>query len=250
MELVIDIHNHTTASGHAYSSVMDYVNEAKKTGLSAIAITDHAPAMPGSATRVYFMNLHVIPDEIDGVKVMKGAELNILSPDGAIDLPDSLLETLCPNIASIHPPCFSFSVEELTEDQRLAETTQAYLNVMEHPNIHVIGHPGDPRYPFDIEKIVEKSLLTGTMLEINNSSLSPRSYRYGSDQILLELLAMCRAKGCPIVVGSDAHFSSACGKFDDTVALLKKARFPKELIANTSIEFFEALIKRKKPVQA
>lgn len=245
MKLVLDIHNHTVASGHAYSTVMDYVQAAKAAGLSLIAITDHAPAMPGSATRAYFTNLHVIPDEIEGVVVMKGAELNIMGPDGALDLPDGLLSQLSPNIASIHPPCFRFTTEEPTDAQRFEETTQTYLNVMDHPQIHIIGHPGDPRYPFDMEKVVRKSLLTGTLLEMNNSSLNPRSYRYGSEHILLELLALCKEMGCPIVVGSDAHFSSACGALEDTAALLKKANFPKELVANTSTDLFYALLKRK-----
>ena len=47
MKLVADLHLHTIASGHAYSTIEEYVARAKKIGLKAIAITDHGPAMPG-----------------------------------------------------------------------------------------------------------------------------------------------------------------------------------------------------------
>ena len=44
--------------------------------------------------------------------------------------------------------------------------------MIKNPNIDVIGHPGDPRFPIDI-KAVAAAKEYGTLLEINNNSLIP-----------------------------------------------------------------------------
>ena len=56
--------------------------------MEAIAITDHAPAIPDGAHPWHFQNLKAIPREIYGVKILYGAEVNILDLEGNIDLAD------------------------------------------------------------------------------------------------------------------------------------------------------------------
>ena len=41
-----DLHTHTTASCHAYSTLEENVQWAKQIGLEAIAMTNHAPSLP------------------------------------------------------------------------------------------------------------------------------------------------------------------------------------------------------------
>jgi histidinol phosphatase-like PHP family hydrolase len=48
MDLAADLHVHTVASGHAYSTIAEIADEAARKGLDAIAITDHGS---GSYTR-------------------------------------------------------------------------------------------------------------------------------------------------------------------------------------------------------
>ena len=38
----VDLHMHTVASTHAYSTLHDYIAEAKRKGIKLFAITDHA----------------------------------------------------------------------------------------------------------------------------------------------------------------------------------------------------------------
>ena len=45
MHIVADLHTHTIASTHAYSTVYEMVRGAKAKGLIAIGITDHGPDM-------------------------------------------------------------------------------------------------------------------------------------------------------------------------------------------------------------
>ena len=107
MKYVLDTHCHTTASGHAYSSITECADEAKRKGLSLIAITDHAQTMPGGAHSFYFMNLKSLPARISDVEILKGVELNILDKTGLIDLETEFLKRLDIGIASIHHPCFT-----------------------------------------------------------------------------------------------------------------------------------------------
>ena len=45
----IDTHTHTLVSGHAYNTIDEMAAYAFQTGVTHLAITDHAPKMPGSA---------------------------------------------------------------------------------------------------------------------------------------------------------------------------------------------------------
>ena len=82
MKLVVDTHTHTLSSGHAYSTICENAIEGAKNGIEAIAMTDHGPAMEGATSRLHFWNLNVIPDYINGVRIIKGAEANITDHSG------------------------------------------------------------------------------------------------------------------------------------------------------------------------
>ena len=59
------------------------------------------------------------------------------------------------------------------------------------------------------------------------------------------MLRACEDCGAYICLGTDAHFATAVGRFDESLALLEELRFPEELVANTSLEKFLSLIGRK-----
>ena len=46
MDLILDTHTHTIASGHAYNTINEMVRSAADKGLKLLGITDHAPMMP------------------------------------------------------------------------------------------------------------------------------------------------------------------------------------------------------------
>ncbi|MDL2324772.1 PHP domain-containing protein [Ruminococcaceae bacterium OttesenSCG-928-A16] len=73
MNLVADLHTHTSVSHHALSTLHEMVEQAKSLGLKTIAITDHAPAMPDSPHLWYFNSLlrlpHILPG---GFLLLKG----------------------------------------------------------------------------------------------------------------------------------------------------------------------------------
>jgi histidinol phosphatase-like PHP family hydrolase len=56
MKYLIDTHTHTIASGHAYNTIDEMTRYAGSIGLLNLAITEHAPQMPGSSSLLYFIN--------------------------------------------------------------------------------------------------------------------------------------------------------------------------------------------------
>ena len=48
MRVEIDTHTHTLASGHAYNTLNEMAQAAADKGLKGLAITEHAPEMPGT----------------------------------------------------------------------------------------------------------------------------------------------------------------------------------------------------------
>ncbi|MGL4859384.1 MAG: PHP domain-containing protein, partial [Enterobacteriaceae bacterium] len=53
----VDLHMHTVASTHAYSTLHDYLAEARLKGIRLLAITDHGPRMPDAPHEWYFNNM-------------------------------------------------------------------------------------------------------------------------------------------------------------------------------------------------
>ena len=85
-ETVMDLHTHTIASGHAYNTLREMAKAAADRGLEILGITEHAPMMPGTCHNYYFHNLKTVPRELYGIRLFLGAELNILNPQGEVDL--------------------------------------------------------------------------------------------------------------------------------------------------------------------
>ena len=70
MRLEADLHVHTVASGHAYSTVSEIVSAARTRGLGLVALLDHGPGCPGGAHPWHFWNMRVLPSTLDGVRIL------------------------------------------------------------------------------------------------------------------------------------------------------------------------------------
>lgn len=105
-QILLDVHTHTIASGHAFSSLQEMVHAAAEKGLQILGITEHAPGIPGTCSPIYFRNLHVVPRKMYGVELLLGAELNILDYEGHIDLEEFYWKMLDIRIAGIHSLCY------------------------------------------------------------------------------------------------------------------------------------------------
>ena len=237
MEVKIDTHTHTIASGHAYNTIREMASMAASRGLEGLAITEHAPEMPGSCGLYYFQNLKVVPRKLGNLRLLFGVELNILDEDGTVDLPERTIRSLDIAVASIHPPCYG-------KTSGREENTRAYVNAMKKDYIDIIGHPDDGRYGPDYEVLARTARETGTLLEINNSSLRPGGFRENTHDNALEMLRCCKKYGTMVTLGSDAHVDLDIANTEYSARLLAEADFPEELVANTSLGKLMSALKR------
>ena len=239
MKIEIDTHSHTLVSGHAYNTLREMAHMAAEKGLKGLAVTEHAPEMPGSTGVYYFQNLRVVPREMYGIRLLLGVELNIMDEEGTIDLPDHVVAGLDISIASIHTPCFA---GERTKEA----VTGAYVNAMKNDCVDIIGHPDDGRFPTDYEQLVKAAKETGTLLEVNNTSLSPKGFRQNTKGNVKEMLEYCKAYKAMVVLGTDAHVDVAVGEYQYAREILEETDFPWDLVANTSLEKLCSCLKRSR----
>ncbi|NCB16856.1 MAG: phosphatase [Synergistales bacterium] len=238
MKPLFDLHTHTIASGHAYSSLKENIEAAAERGLTALGISDHAPAMPGTCHSFHFGNYKVIRESLLGIRIVKGIEANILDFDGSLDVGEDVLGKLEYAIASLHPPCIPFGTME--------QNTRALIGAMANPYVKIIGHPDDDRYPLDYEEVVLAAQREKVALEINNSSFCPGSGRQNGGKNARIMLEVCRRFDVPVVLGSDAHIWYDVGEMGRCRALLREVGFPPELVLNYSPEGLDFLLNRKR----
>ncbi len=231
---IVDLHTHTIASGHAYSTLEENIRAAKKKGFQCIGMSDHAIMMPGTCHEFHFLNMKVIPPIIDGIYVLKGIEANIYDFEGHIDVKEEHLHIFDYIIASMHPPVITPGTKE--------ENTRAYINVMKKEKVKIIGHPDDGRYEVDYEQFVLQAKKTKTLIELNNSSLKPSGFRLNTYDNSKEILTLCKKHQVPIIISSDAHISFEIGAFDYATKLLEEVDFPKELIVNNDLDHLNEFI--------
>ncbi|MBL4932821.1 phosphatase [Clostridium paridis] len=236
MKYILDMHTHTVASGHAYTTLLENAKYASEIGLQLLGTTDHGPTMPGAPHEWYFGNIKIMPRELFGVTMLYGSEANIIDYDGNLDLPMDVQKNLDIIIASIHEP-----VMQSSDDADL--NTSAFLNAMDNPNVHIIGHPGNPRFPIHEEALVKKAKEKNILIEINNSSFI-RS-RIGSDKTCTKIARLCKEHGVRIILNSDAHSCFHIGNFDAAIEILKNIDMPEDLIINGSKSAFLDFLREK-----
>ncbi len=227
---LLDVHTHTLVSGHAFSTLAEMVAEAQRQGLQILGITEHGPSIPGTCAPIYFRNLHVVPRQWGDLRLMLGAELNILNTKGDLDLDDFYYKRMDLRIAGIHGLCW--------EGGTAQENTEGMVAAIRNPWVNIISHPGDGTAELIYEPIVEAARDSHTLLEINSSSMKPiRQFTKAVDNNL-ELLYLCKRMDVPIILGSDAHIASAIANYEHCLPLLRQVDFPGRLVMNHQPEAF------------
>ena len=231
--ILIDLHTHSISSGHhTTDTITDLARTAAGRGLTLLGITDHAPAMFGAPSPVYFRGLKSAPRTRFGIRLLYGAELNILDEQGHIDLSEDILSTLDYASAGIHAPVYKGKSDR-------DAVTAAYLHATENPYVKIIVHCDDPRFPADYQALVSTAKEHHVLLELNEASLTPGGYRGDTRPAARELLRWCAHYDHPIILGSDSHGRKGVGVMIHCLELLKECQFPMELVVNQSPTFID-----------
>jgi len=231
MEIIADLHTHTIASTHAYSTVTENAAEAERKNLAVMGLADHGFKSSDAPHIYYFINLHRVPRKLCNVTILRGVEAN-LDINGNLDMDEypTIFDRLDYAIASMH-------ASTMKQGCTAEEYTAAWLKAIENPRVDILGHMGDPRYPFDIDTVIKEAAKAGKIVEINNSSPETRK---GCEPVCLKIIETCKKYGVHITLSSDAHFWNMVGKFDWAMSIVEKTAYPKELIINSSLENLEA----------
>lgn len=236
MHLQGDMHTHTIASTHAYSTILENCTWAEKYGLKGIAMTDHAMMMPDSPHVWHFENLKCLPRKISGVTVLKGVEANIVSDNGELDVDKGLLKSMEWVVASMHRYCY--------EPSNAYNHTKSYLKLAQNPYVDVIGHCTTAMFPFDFEKGIKAFKEYEKLVEINESSIMNKK---GSKENTIEVLKLCKKYEVPVVIDSDCHYCELIGQTPIALELVKELDFPERLIMNSDWDKIREYVLKKKP---
>lgn len=226
MNFLIDMHTHTNTTPHAYSSLEENIRAGKEKGIKIIANTMHGPYLQDSPHWWAIANQRTLPDYIDGVRILKSVEANVVNIDGELDINDKIIEICDIVIGGFH------SIPEYGDTNDINKNTKAIVNVIQNNVVDILVHLGNPEFPIDYEKVVIAAKKHNVAIEINNGSLT--TSRAGSKPNCKKIMELCFEHKPFISLGSDAHFSTLIGEFTEAVKLI--GTYDKELILNTNEE--------------
>jgi DNA polymerase (family 10) len=212
-----DLHTHSHWSADGKNMLAEMVEAARALGYAYYAITDHSHYLREGRLEQQAKEIDGLAKRVTPLKLLKGIEVNIRA-DGSLDVPDEALAERDWVVASIH-----------TAFDR--EPTERVLATMENPHVDVIGHLTgrklSRREPMDIdiERVVEKALETGTLLEINS-----QPDRLDLSDVHARLAGEA---GVKIVVSSDAHEVRALDYVEFGIAQARRAWLTADQVANT-----------------
>lgn len=239
MQIQADLHTHTIASTHGYSTITEMAKAAAQRGVRLLAMTDHGPAMPDAPHLWHFHNYKILPRRIEGVWLLKGVEANIIDEKGTLDMDEKELAFCEWVIASYHSHCVKFC--------RDAETvTRGYRKVCENPAVDVIGHFTTDFFPCDYEAVAVCAKEHGKIIELNESSLQ---WKKGALKNAYTAYAACKKLQVPIIVNTDAHYHGLVGKTPLAEQLLAELDFPHELILNLDADCMMEMAARKRGIR-
>lgn len=244
MNIIADLHTHTNVSNHAFNTLTEMARRAGELGLYALAVTDHAPSMPDAPHPWYFYNLKRLPDKIEGVWLLKGAEVNVRGVEGALDFTPEEMARLRFDwvVASIHS--VTVGADSLTED----EATQLWLNIAANPFVDCIGHSESSLYRYDYDAVTKVFAQNNKVVEMNANSAVVRP---GNERNMRALACACKRNGTLLAVNSDAHSIYNLAVLDTVLPMLREIAFPPELVVNASREnLLRTLKAHGKPIAA
>ena len=262
LHIACDVHTHTIASRHAYSTIEENVRAAAEQRIELIGSTDHFSRMVATPhdgaydLRDYqhFINCDCWPRTWCGLRVLHGCEADIVDLDGnlfgydqklveAIDgtpyekprtLADRVLSSCDYAIASVHE-------SEFAKGATPAEVTRMYVRALDNPHVLALGHIVRSGLEFDLDEVLLAARERGKLIEINESTLrdTPRAAA-GCER----LARRCAELGVMVSTGTDAHVSAAVGTFSRTRELLEAVSFPQALVATADADVFLDVMRR------
>lgn len=202
-----DLHMHTTWSD-GKDSIREMAEACRKRGYRYMAVTDHSRAVTVARglgperLREQWDEIERARDEVDGIRILRGCEVDILK-DGSLDLPDDVLEGLDVVLVAVH--------SHMALDQ--GAMTERVVRALAHPLVHVLVHPTgrlinrrEP-YAIDVEAVLAAAQEHDVAVELN---LNPHRLDLHDRHLF-----RARELGVKVSLGTDAHRTAHLAHLDE-----------------------------------
>jgi DNA polymerase (family 10) len=220
-----DLHCHTTASD-GKNSIREMAEAARDLRYDYIAISDHsksqtvAGGLDEEALAKHLDEIDRINEELDGIRILKSSEVDILE-DGGLDYEDSVLEKLDLVVAAIHS---KFDLDEEAQTGRI-------IRAMDNRHVDIIAHPtgrliGERRpYAVNMEDLIEAAAKRGCFLELNAHPM-----RLDLNDVHSR---MAKEAGVRVSIGTDAHSTGGLGNIRFGVDQARRGWLEPDDVLNT-----------------
>ena len=242
MKIIADLHTHTKYS-HGKGTVLDNVTTAMIRGLSGVAITDHGPRSApwiGASLRDFkamCQEVAALDRRTLSIRVLAGAECNIVSTKGDLDLPNSVRQGLDIVLAGLHPGVLPNSgrdwltltggnwaarISPALRRRARANNTKAVVEAVRRNEIDVVTHPG---YHLDIDtvELARACAARDTAMEINARH----------QEMTAEYCRAAAREGASFVINSDAHRPEDVGNVTRGLAVARAAGLTADQVKNS-----------------
>jgi DNA polymerase (family 10) len=212
-----DLHMHSTWSNDGHNTIEEMALAARDRGYEYVALTDHAHYLREGKFHAQAKEIEKVNERLAPFRILRGIEVSIRT-DGSLDFPDEELAECDWVMASLH------SAFDRNPTERL-------LAALEHPHVDCIGHPTARKLnrrqgaEIAIDKVIEKALETGTLLEINSQP----------DRLDLRDVhaRLAGEAGLDLVISTDSHQVPALAYMEFGVAQARRAWLTQDQILNT-----------------
>ncbi|HEY5100318.1 MAG TPA: DNA polymerase/3'-5' exonuclease PolX [Gaiellaceae bacterium] len=212
-----DLHTHTSWSADGKNALEEMVAAAAARGYDYYAITDHSHYLREGRLAAQLEEIEQVRERFPKLRILAGVEANIRS-NGEVDVSAEDLARLDWVVASVHQAPHT-------------RPTERVLEAMDNPYVDCIGHLTGRRIgkrgprEVDVERVIEKALETGVVLEINGQP----------DRLDLRDVYARAAKeaGLKLVVNSDAHQIRAQGYVELGIGQARRGWLTKDDLLNT-----------------
>ncbi len=255
VNIMIDYHLHTSRCCHAEGTMEEYLAEALKAGLVEVGFADHFPlgllnyeprvqvTMHSSELEEYIEQVERLKNSFPGLKIKLGIEVDYLP--GTEEMLEGLLKKYPFDyaIGSIHfmgdwdftHPVYADTYRERDIDELYKVYFELVAGICRSGLFDIIGHIDvikkfgyRPAADLDSLWIKTADILksTDTCFELNTAGKDAPVGDFYPDRRLLEI---CKGKGVPVTLGSDAHSPGQVGRyFTEAIDLLRAVGY-KEL---------------------
>lgn len=232
-----DLQTQTTWSD-GNGTIEEMAREAKRLGLSYMAVTDHtktlkiAHGLTESEVKKQGREIDQLNKKMKGIRILKSIECDILK-DGSLDLSDDCLKTLDVVSVSVHSHR-NMNKKEMTE-RLIRGIKHPLVNILFHPTGRVVGKR--PGYDLDISRVIKAAKEYHVALEVNGSERLDLPHHY--------ILQAVEA-GVKLVISTDAHDPSHMEHLEYGIAQARKGWAKKSDVLNTKpLKSFLAALKKK-----